>query len=115
METQQTAHLKPPTRTERIAGKQTSAGERRLCSKCDALMLSGEPDACLGTLPGVSAACCGHGVVQGYILFVNGLLFSFDDFIEAHKDHFGDFGFPNEAKRHLITKEATRMIEECEY
>lgn len=30
-------------------------------------------DACLGRLPGVVAACCGHGVDDGYILFENGV------------------------------------------
>jgi hypothetical protein len=28
-------------------------------------------DACLGKLPGVVAACCGHGATEGYILFEN--------------------------------------------
>jgi hypothetical protein len=28
-------------------------------------------DACLGKLPGVIAACCGHGAKEGYILFDN--------------------------------------------
>jgi hypothetical protein len=29
-------------------------------------------DGCLGTLPGVQAACCGHGVEDGYVLFDTG-------------------------------------------
>ena len=40
----------------------------RPCKYCD------EPafiscDACLGLIPGVKSACCGHGVEQGYIIF----------------------------------------------
>ena len=31
-----------------------------------------QEDPCLGVLPGVEAACCGHGVEEGYIKFVNG-------------------------------------------
>jgi hypothetical protein len=32
-----------------------------------------EPDACLGCLPGVKSACCGHGRrKESYIRFVNG-------------------------------------------
>jgi hypothetical protein len=31
-------------------------------------------DAYLGTLPGVSAACCGHGKEEGYVLFESGLV-----------------------------------------
>jgi hypothetical protein len=33
-------------------------------------------DACLGTLPGVRAACCGHGKTKGYVLFESGLMIS---------------------------------------
>jgi len=36
-----------------------------------------EYDSCLGYLPGVTAACCGHGK-RGYIYFNNGRLISFD-------------------------------------
>lgn len=33
------------------------------------------PDTCLGELPGVLAACCGHGDrKESYILFENGLI-----------------------------------------
>ena len=31
-------------------------------------------DPCLGTLPGVKFACCGHGVHRGYISFTNGVI-----------------------------------------
>jgi hypothetical protein len=31
-------------------------------------------DPCLGALPGVNFACCGHGVHRGYISFTNGLI-----------------------------------------
>jgi hypothetical protein len=34
-----------------------------------------EPDPCLGTLPGVAEACCGHGNVQkAYVFFETGVL-----------------------------------------
>lgn len=36
------------------------------------------PDPCLGYLPGVLAACCGHGKGLGYIWFENGVCVSFD-------------------------------------
>lgn len=32
------------------------------------------PDKCLGRLPGVSSACCGHGKDLGYITFENGIM-----------------------------------------
>lgn len=31
-------------------------------------------DPCLGHLPGVRYACCGHGVDHGYIFFENGVI-----------------------------------------
>lgn len=30
-------------------------------------------DPCLGKLPGVVSACCGHGVKRGHIIFTNGV------------------------------------------
>lgn len=42
------------------------------CSHCDREMPDG-PDVCIGLLPDVSAACCGHGwVEQPYVLFKDG-------------------------------------------
>ena len=35
------------------------------------------PDPCWGLLPGVKAACCGHGVRNGYISFENGITIDF--------------------------------------
>ena len=32
-----------------------------------------DPDPCLGMLPGVNFACCGHGTDNGYIAFENGV------------------------------------------
>jgi hypothetical protein len=44
--------------TER--GTDTRWGEPGHCSHCGADMPTG-PDACIGMLPGVKEACCGHG------------------------------------------------------
>jgi hypothetical protein len=43
------------------------------CIKCGKMPTKEGHDACLGTLPGVIAACCGHGVEDGLILFENGV------------------------------------------
>ncbi len=43
------------------------------CVKCGKLPTKEDHDACLGTLPGVIDACCGHGVTEAYINFENGL------------------------------------------
>ena len=42
------------------------------CKKCGKI---GDPDACLGTLPGVDFACCGHGNrEESYVKFTNGVI-----------------------------------------
>jgi hypothetical protein len=46
---------------------------RMPCVKCGKLPTKENHDACLGTLPGVIDACCGHGVTEAYINFENGL------------------------------------------
>jgi hypothetical protein len=46
------------------------------CAACGQLPTPEGHDACLGTLPGVRAACCGHGKSKGYVLFESGLLIS---------------------------------------
>lgn len=43
------------------------------CKTCGALPTLEGHDGCLGILPGVKYACCGHGVCDGYILFENGV------------------------------------------
>jgi hypothetical protein len=44
-----------------------------ICPKCQIVAEgAGHPDPCLGKLPGVRFACCGHGKDYGYIVFENG-------------------------------------------
>jgi len=53
-------------------------GTVRPCARCGRVFQGsnvGEPDPCLGTLPGVDNACCGHGVPEAaYIRFTNGVV-----------------------------------------
>lgn len=43
------------------------------CSMCGHPPTAEDHDACLGTLPGVMNACCGHGVTQdAYVQFLDG-------------------------------------------
>lgn len=45
------------------------------CKKCGELFPQGELDPCLGTLPGVQSACCGHGLRSGsYVHFTTGVV-----------------------------------------
>ena len=40
------------------------------CRNCKKEMKEDEPDACIGKLPGVKYACCGHGIiVDAYVVF----------------------------------------------
>lgn len=52
--------------------------------RCGAMCEPDEPDPCLGKLPGVIFACCGHGEGDGYITFANNVTIRFDlDQVEA--------------------------------
>jgi hypothetical protein len=44
-------------------------GLERPCVSCGLTAAPDGPDPCLGTLPGVVSACCGHGVEEPYVLF----------------------------------------------
>lgn len=50
------------------------------CTKCDMEVPKSGVDPCLGKLPGVKNACCGHGG-DGYIQFENGVIIEFNDAI----------------------------------
>lgn len=41
----------------------------RPCKKCGRLPTIEGYDACLGFIEGVSSACCGHGVKEGFVKF----------------------------------------------
>lgn len=52
-------------------------GEARPCKRCgsDKWSGNGDHDECLGLLPGVDNACCGHGNRdEAYIRFTNGVV-----------------------------------------
>ncbi|MEY8001594.1 hypothetical protein AB8U03_15600 [Clostridium sp. Mt-5] len=46
--------------------------ENRPCPKCGKMPTKKGYDACLGYIPGVINACCGHGVAKGYIMYKDG-------------------------------------------
>ena len=59
--------------------------KRRECPACGKMPTKEGHDACLGTLPGVKHACCGHGVEEGYIMFENGVVIRFDNCTVEHE------------------------------
>lgn len=47
--------------------------KRRTCGHCDQPLTSEGEDFCLGSLPGVMNACCGHGdITDAYVQFLDG-------------------------------------------
>lgn len=53
--------------------------QERPCIRCGKIPgESGGDDPCLGHLPGVKAACCGHGAWRGYIMFTDGTVVTFN-------------------------------------
>jgi len=57
---------------EYLDGTPVLSDTLRPCVKCNELPVDG-CDPCLGKLPGVESACCGHGVKKGYVIFKNGI------------------------------------------
>lgn len=50
-------------------------GEIRPCKRCGSVHQHHESDPCLGNLPGVDSACCGHGARElSFIKFTNGVV-----------------------------------------
>jgi hypothetical protein len=58
----------------RKAARTRRRRETEPCRLCGQLPTPEGHDACLGTLPGVRAACCGHGKTEGYVMFDSGLM-----------------------------------------
>ena len=53
----------------------TSTSVERPCKRCGHMPLENGEDWCLGHIPKVKNACCGHGVEEGYIQLENGKSF----------------------------------------
>jgi len=51
--------------------------EKRPCVRCGCMPTPEGYDACLGFIPGVVSACCGHGVEDGYVLKEGGYKIEF--------------------------------------
>lgn len=62
--------------------------EVRPCCRCGQVFAGsdeGKPDPCLGHLPGVDNACCGHGIPEAaYIRFTNGVTIRGFTWIDRH-------------------------------
>ena len=56
-------------------GERVSDNPWRACGHCNRENTPEGHDPCLGTLPGVMNACCGHGdTADAYVQFVNGVV-----------------------------------------
>jgi hypothetical protein len=66
-----------------MSDNQHEAGWR--CPRCSLVRVeTGGPDPCLGLLPGVKYACCGHGGL-GYISFENGKVIRFNSLLTVEE------------------------------
>lgn len=54
-----------------MTGRESCGGQPGYCRRCNQFMGSG-PDACLGIIPGVSHACCGHGNTDHAYVVIGG-------------------------------------------
>ena len=61
------------------------------CPACHVAMTRSGPDACLGYVPGVSNACCGHGrVCECYVQFPDGVVLRRGQAVDWFRAH----GYP---------------------
>ena len=55
---------------EYYTSEMAGSGQRGICGKCKKGPTKEGHDGCLGTLPGVMNACCGHGDINdAYVMF----------------------------------------------
>lgn len=60
----------------------------RLCKYCGKYPTKEGYDGCLGYLPNVYSACCGHNIEKPYVVFNNGIHMEFND-MKQLKEYFG--------------------------
>jgi hypothetical protein len=68
----------------KVKGKVICKRCRKAWKKVETTPKYEQYDHCLGKLPGVSHACCGHGVSEGYIAFENGIIIRGHFRVEDH-------------------------------
>lgn len=56
---------------ERYSDSGAIVDHKRACVRCKCLPTKDGHDACLGTLPNVAYACCGHGVEEKVVVYVD--------------------------------------------
>ncbi|MCB1711529.1 MAG: hypothetical protein KDH96_03330 [Candidatus Riesia sp.] len=66
-------------------GEEVPEVPTRKCPRCNLCPTKEGHDACLGKLPGVSYACCGHGVKRGYMMFSDGKIVRFTQLEEVEQ------------------------------
>ncbi|WP_413862021.1 hypothetical protein [Methanobrevibacter sp. UBA417] len=58
----------------------------RPCRYCSKMQTKEGYDGCLGYIPGVRSACCGHGIENPYVVTNDGEYIQFNS-VEELKDH----------------------------
>lgn len=69
-------------------GEPVDFSHPRPCPKCGGSVGGDGCDPCIGKLPGVKFACCGHGIHEGYILFENDVRVSLSKYVSIDRSHF---------------------------
>ena len=68
------------------------AGRDRECGHCGERRTPEGHDPCLGTLPGVMNACCGHGIDEPYVQLEDGDVLSAEESERLIREHAGGDG-----------------------
>jgi hypothetical protein len=65
-------------------------GSNRPCVFCFKVRTKEGHDGCLGSLPNVSNACCGHGdIEEAYVLFDDGTRLEYQAALDFQREHKG--------------------------
>lgn len=60
-----------------VAGIMCNLSDKIPCKTCGCVPTIEGHDGCLGRLPGVAFACCGHGIEEGYVMWKDGITVRF--------------------------------------
>ena len=52
-----------------IDNNESIYSDRRKCRKCNKYQTKKQHDPCLGKIPNVISACCGHGIYESIIIY----------------------------------------------
>jgi hypothetical protein len=84
--------------------------ESRPCKNCGKESTIEGHDSCLGELPNVQSACCGHGIEKPYAVDLDGNHFKFDSVYELKKHFNGENKYQKLNIKELLKNRETKII-----